>query len=104
LGIQDTGGLFTTYEFLWRGTRREVEVLYENVREMTDDRLRGRPGTWSVGVDFPFDDANSGPADDLAGLRAYRGGSYATRGGTPWPALARTGVEIRKPWCGCLPS
>ncbi len=78
LGIQDTGGLFTTYEFLWRGTRREVEVLYENVREMTDDRLRGRSGTWSVVVDFPFDDANFGPADDLARLGAYRGGDTQT--------------------------
>jgi hypothetical protein len=78
LGLQDDGGLFTTYEFLWRGTRREVEVLYENVREMTDDRLRGRSGAWSVVVDFPFDDANFGPADDLARLDAYRGGDTRT--------------------------
>ncbi len=78
LGIQDAGGLFTTYEFLWRGTRREVEVLYENVREMTDDRLRGRSGAWSVVLDFPFDDANFGPADDLARLGAYRGGDTRT--------------------------
>ena len=78
LSIQDAGGLFTTYEFLWRGTRREVEVLYENVREMTDDRLRGRSGAWSVVLDFPFDDANFGPADDLARLGAYRGGDTQT--------------------------
>lgn len=78
LGIQDTGGLFTTYEFRWRGTRREVEVLYENVREMTDDRLRGRSGAWSVVIDFPFDDANFGPADDLARLAEYRGGDTRT--------------------------
>ncbi len=78
LGIHDAGGLFTSYDFLWRGTRREVEVLYENVREMTDDRLRGRSGTWSVVVDFPFDDLNFGPADDLARLSAYRGGETQT--------------------------
>ena len=78
LGIEDAGALFTTYGFLWRGTRREVEVLYENVREMTDDRLRGRSGAWSVVVDFPFDDANFGPADDLARLGAYRGGDTRT--------------------------
>jgi len=78
LGITDAGGLFTTYEFLWRGTRREVEVLYENVREMTDDRLRGRSGAWTVVLDFPFDDANFGPADDLARLGAYRGGDTRT--------------------------
>lgn len=77
LGIQD-GGLFTTYEFVWRGTRREVEVLYENVREMTDDRLCGRSGAWSVVLDFPFDEPNFGPADDLARLNAYRGGDTHT--------------------------
>ncbi len=78
LGIQDAGGLFTTYEFLWRGTQREVELLYENVREMTDDRLRGRSGAWSVVLDFPFDDPNFGPQDDLARLGEYRGGDTRT--------------------------
>ena len=52
LNIPDSGGLFTTYEFTWRGTKREVELLYENVREMTDDRLRGRSGTWTVVVEI----------------------------------------------------
>ncbi|MCW5238064.1 phage resistance protein [Verminephrobacter eiseniae] len=78
LEIVDTGDLFNTYEFNWRGTRREVELLYENVREMTDDRLRGRSGTWTVVLDFPFDDANFGPPDDLARLAAYRGGDTKT--------------------------
>lgn len=78
LNIPDTGGLFTTYEFTWRGTKREVELLYENVREMTDDRLRGRSGAWTVVLDFPFDDANFGPADDLARLGEYRGGDTRT--------------------------
>lgn len=78
LEILETSGLFITYEFNWRGTRREVELLYENVREMTDDRLRGRSGAWTVVLDFPFDDANFGPADDLARLAAYRGGDTRT--------------------------
>ncbi len=78
LGVKDDGGLFTTYEFVWRGTRREVEVLYENVREMTDDRLRGRSGAWSVVLDFPFDDGNFGPKDDIARLGGYRGGDTRT--------------------------
>lgn len=78
LGIPDNGSLFTTYEFNWRGTRREVELLYENVREMTDDRLRGRSGAWTVVLDFPFDEANRSPADDIARLQAYRGGDTKT--------------------------
>lgn len=78
LEIPDNGGLFNTYEFSWRGTRREIELLYENVREMSDERLRGRPGAWTVVLDFPFDDANFGPADDLARLAQYRGGDTKT--------------------------
>ena len=78
LGISDDGALFTIYEFTWRGTRREVELLYENVREMTDDRLRGRSGAWTVILDFPFDEPNRSPADDIARLDAYRGGDTKT--------------------------
>lgn len=78
LGIDDNGVLFTTYSFSWRGTRREVELLYENVREMTDERLRGRPGAWTVVLDFPFDEANFSSADDNARLSDYRGGDTQT--------------------------
>jgi hypothetical protein len=78
LNVPDSGGWFTTYEFTWRGTRRAVELLYENVREMADDRLRGRSGAWTVVLDFPFDDANFGAADDLARLGEYRGGDTRT--------------------------
>ena len=78
LGIPDDGSLFTRYEFTWRGTRREVELLYENVREMTDERLRGRSGAWTVVLDFPFDESNRSSADDIARLKDYRGGDTKT--------------------------
>lgn len=78
LCIPDGGQLFTTYEFTWRGTRREVELLYENVREMTDDRLHGRAGAWTVVLDFPFDEPNRSSADDIARLSDYRGGDTQT--------------------------
>lgn len=78
LGIPDDGSLFTTYGFTWRGTHREVELLYENVREMTDDRLRGRTGAWTVVLDFPFDEPNRSSNDDLARLADYRGGDTKT--------------------------
>lgn len=78
LDISDSGQLFTHYEFNWRGTRRDVELLYENVREMTDEKLRGRSGAWTVVLDFPFDELNFGPADDVARLDKYRGGDTHT--------------------------
>lgn len=73
LGIPDSNELFTRFSFWWRGTSREVEVLYENVRELADDRLRGREGAWTVILDFPFDDPNRTPADDIARLDRYTG-------------------------------
>ena len=78
LRIADSSDLFTIYTYAWRGTRREVELVYENVREMADDRLRGRDDSWTVVVDYPFDDANRTPADDLARLGDYRGGDTLT--------------------------
>lgn len=78
LGVTDSNDLFATYTVLWRGTRREVEVLFENVRELSDDKLRGRPGSWTVIIDFPFDDSTFTPADDLARLGKYRGDDTQT--------------------------
>ena len=78
LRIPDDGALFTCYKFNWRGTPREVELLYENVREMTDERLRGRSGAWTVVLDFPFDEPNFSANDDIARLAAYRGGDTKT--------------------------
>jgi hypothetical protein len=78
LGIADRGTMFHHYEFNWRGTRREVEVVYENVREMADDRLKDRTGAWTVVMDLPFDEAHRTPADDLARLGKYKAGPTQT--------------------------
>lgn len=40
LGIDDKPDLFARYSFNWRGTRREASILYDNVREISDERLR----------------------------------------------------------------
>lgn len=73
LGLPDHNELFTRFPFWWRGTQREVELVYENVRELSDDRLRGREGSWTVILDFPFDEPNRTPADDIARLDRYSG-------------------------------
>ncbi len=73
LGIADGSELFIRFGFTWRGTVRDAEILYENVRELTDDRLRGREGSWTVILDFPFDEPNRTPADDIARLDRYQG-------------------------------
>lgn len=68
----ESDGLFLEYAMTWRGTRRQVNILYDNVREMTDDRLRSQEGAWSVIFDFPFDEPNRWPADDIARLEEFK--------------------------------
>ncbi len=35
LGIEDRDDLFLEHEVLWRGTRRDFQVIFSNVRELT---------------------------------------------------------------------
>ena len=71
-GIRDSGQLFVEHEWLWRGTRRRVEVLFQNVREISDNSyFEARDDEWKMIIDFPFDDGNYSPADDQARVREY---------------------------------
>jgi hypothetical protein len=74
LGVTEGNDLFSTYGFTWRGTRREVDVVFDNVRELVEDsRLRGRDGAWTLVLDFPFDDAGFTPQDDVVRLQRFAG-------------------------------
>ena len=74
LGVSEGNDLFSAYGFTWRGTRREVDVVFDNVRELIDDsRLRGRDGAWTLVLDFPFDDAGFTPQDDVVRLQRFPG-------------------------------
>jgi len=58
---------------LFQGTRRKGIVRFGNVREMSADRLHCPNGAeWYLIVDFPFDDAQHGPNDDLRVLDAWK--------------------------------
>ena len=59
------------HPFVWRGSAREVDLVFGNVRDATwlsEDHFRARPGTWRVVIDHPFDDAGHGATDDLERL------------------------------------
>jgi len=63
---------------VWRGSRREVDVVFGNVRDagwLSEDHFRARPGTWRLVVDYPFDLPGHSGAEDLARLdRMIEGG------------------------------
>jgi hypothetical protein len=73
LGIEDKPDLFSRYTFDWRGSRREAEILYDNVRDISDDRLVTSTDGWTIIIDFPFDEPRYSPADDRARLQKYAG-------------------------------
>lgn len=79
-GIRDDNQLFVEHEWLWRGTRRRVEVLFQNIREITDDSLfEARDDQWKVIIDFPFDTGKHSPTDDQARVRNFEAAGGQSR-------------------------
>jgi hypothetical protein len=72
---------FRAYEHLWRGTRREVDLYFEVVRELGYDRLRGRGAPLLV-MGMPFDPVGRPPADHLAHARNFNDENAS--GGIVW--------------------
>ena len=61
----------TAHEIVWRGSRRQVDLVFGNVRDrswLSDDHFINTPGTWRVVIDHPFDDAGHSSAEDLQRL------------------------------------
>lgn len=79
LGIEDQDTLLIEHTVPWRGTRRRIEVVYTNVREMPDESLRARGDDWRVIIDFPFDEEGHGPADDRAKIEQFLGRGETAR-------------------------
>ena len=72
LGLTAEGSIVDT-EQSYFGTKRPGRVRYGNVREMDDSTLTaGRGVEWQIVLDYPFDERNHGPADDLARVEAWR--------------------------------
>ncbi len=79
LGVSDGPGGFDAYDVLdlvWKGTERQVEVVFGNVADvdsLPEATLRpSQEDAWRLVVDFPYDEGEFGPMDDLQRLRALR--------------------------------
>ena len=73
IGATLTGALGSEYSLthVWRGQKREVDVVFGNVRDtraLPDSALTASDGRWKFVVDFPFDDAGHPPSDDVLRL------------------------------------
>ncbi|WP_158726429.1 DUF6079 family protein [Tomitella fengzijianii] len=58
-----------TRTLTWRGSKREVDVVFGNVRDpgsVPDAAFAARPDTWRFLIDYPFDEQGYTAADDIA--------------------------------------
>lgn len=70
------------HQLVWRGSRREVDVIFGNVRDrswLSDDHFMANAGTWRVVVDHPFDDAGHSSSEDLRRLDDMQSRGFQSR-------------------------
>lgn len=77
LGLRDTGTFVCEHEIFWKGTRRTVEFVFENVRDnvqLPGEQFRpGVDGRVRFILDYPFDDGQHWPSDDARRVDELRG-------------------------------
>ncbi|MBR7678931.1 PglY protein, partial [Streptomyces daliensis] len=76
LGIQDTQPFVCERDVVWRGTKRTVEFVFGNVRDthLPDDEFAPQQaGNLRIVFDYPFDDGDHGPIDDLQRVKRLGG-------------------------------
>lgn len=73
MGLELADTLWISHDFLWRGTKRQCQFLFTNIRELNNETLSNPSDDWKVIIDFPFDkDENHGPRDDLSRIESFR--------------------------------
>lgn len=74
LGNRLGDDFFGTFQYQWRGTDREIDVVFGNIRdtdEVPDARLKSMSDRPKIVIDLPFDDHGRSPEDDLDRLDQY---------------------------------
>lgn len=68
LGVTDTQAFVCEREVVWRGTKRTAECVFGNVRDphLPDEEFKPQlTGDLRIVFDYPFDDADHSPMDDV---------------------------------------
>jgi hypothetical protein len=79
LGRDNEEQLYYTHEFRWRGTPREADVIFSNIRELPSDSLVCKGGGWKVVIDYPFDQNGHTVRDDIAKIETFQNEEEPTR-------------------------
>lgn len=77
LGIPEPTGLLAerTHTLIWRGSKRQVEVVFANIRDTANvpaETFRSTAGKWRVVIDYPFDEETHSRVEDLTRLNGLR--------------------------------
>jgi hypothetical protein len=75
IGVNDCNELLLTHEFLWRNTKRSCEIFFRNIRDQSqlpDSSLANEGDDWKLVIDYPFDEPNHGPRDDIGRIQQFR--------------------------------
>jgi hypothetical protein len=67
--------LIQSHSFVWRGSRRSIELVFGNIRDpedLPDGMLLETGRDWRLVIDYPFDD-DHGPNDDVNRAEQLRG-------------------------------
>ncbi len=59
-------------EFPWRNTKRSCNVLLSNIRELPENSLENIASSWKLVIDYPFDEPEYSPRDDLSKVQAFK--------------------------------
>ena len=87
LGIAWQDTFETVHSFWWRGTRRQISVVFSNIRELPSASLRSQGNDWKLVIDFPFDGPDREPQEDLQRLEDFRSSEGSTRTACWLPAF-----------------
>lgn len=76
LGVKETNQFWGEREIVWRGTKRVVEFVYGNVRDPQELRTSlfepSVEGRVRIVLDYPFDEGDHTPAQDVNRVRDLR--------------------------------
>ncbi len=107
-GGADLSGAIT-HPVIWRGSRREVDLMFGNVRDaswLPQDHFLARPGTWRFIIDFPFDQPGHYGAEDHSRLDQLMAGGLRSpddrvAAEVPPPASGSARCGAWSSWTGC---
>lgn len=71
IGIKGENELEPYYELTWKNTKRSCTVLFRNIRDLPPASLES-DDRWKLIIDYPFDEGNHGPRDDIGTLQNFQ--------------------------------